>query len=68
MGCKLVRGETIYFVRHGGRKLRELDCEWLSDGYDQRLLPSVYTRSDGHESHNAYPAAIPIEIRTFEGS
>lgn len=68
MGCKLVRGETIYFVRHGGRTSGDLEREWLCDGLDGRLLPPVFTCSDGRTEMNHYPSAIPIEVRIFEGS
>jgi hypothetical protein len=68
MGCRLVRGETIYFVRQAGRISADLDGEWLCDGLDGRLLPPVYTCSDGRMAHAVFPGAVPVEIRTFEGS
>jgi hypothetical protein len=66
MGCRLVRGETIYFVRHGGRTAGELESDWFHDDMDARLLPRVYTRSDGHGANTLFPSVVPIEIKTFE--
>ena len=64
MGCRLVRGETIYFVRHGGRTNADQHAQWYSgDDTDSRLLPNVFTRSEGH---NPSSSVVPIEIRTFE--
>lgn len=68
MGCKLVRGETIYFVRHAGRTAGDLESDWFGEEVDQRLLPAVFVRSDGHAAPDSPAAALPIEIRTFEGS
>lgn len=68
MGCKLVRGETIYFVRHGGPTSGDLDAEWFWNDLDARLLPQVYTRSEGHAQQMLFPSVVPIEIRTFEAS
>lgn len=65
MGCKLVRGETIYFVRHGGERSQDLEPNWFRD-LDARLLPPVYALGrEGRESE-LFPSVIPIEIRTFE--
>jgi hypothetical protein len=67
MGCKLVRGETIYFIRHAGRTSgAEWEADWFRDETDRRLLPAVYVRSDGHSSSAASAAAFPVEIRTFD--
>jgi hypothetical protein len=68
MGCRLVRGETVYFVRQAGRATGDLEREWLCDGLDGRLLPPIYTFSEGHLPARAVAGAIPIEIGTFEGS
>jgi hypothetical protein len=64
MGCKLVRGETIYFVRHGGERSHELDPSWFSEV--DALLPRVYAGPDNREKTTPFPSVIPIEIRTFE--
>jgi hypothetical protein len=70
MGCKLVRGETIYFVRHGGITTPGLvEAEWyLDDSIDHRLLPKIYVNSSGRECPRVFSSVIPIEIRTFETS
>jgi hypothetical protein len=69
MGCKLIRGETIYFVRQGGPATSGIHAEWYRDDYiDGRLLPRVYTSSDEHPRPSVSPSVIPIEIRTFEAS
>ena len=65
MGCRLVRGETIYFVRHGGSTSTDLEAEWYGGEYDARLLPGVYVRSDGHSGPRPL-SVVPIEIRSFE--
>lgn len=65
MGCKLVRGETIYFVRHGGPTASDIEAEWYGDEADTHLLPCVYTRSDGRFPPQVCPA-VPIEILTFK--
>jgi len=67
MGCRLVRGETIYFVRHGGERCHELEPEWFQE-MDGCLLPRVYTLSNGRSEATPFPSVIPIEIRTFEPS
>ncbi len=64
MGCRLIRGETIYFVRHGGPTSTDLETEWYGTEHDARLLPCVYVRSDGRSSWNN--SVVPIEIRSFE--
>jgi hypothetical protein len=66
MGCKLVRGETIYFVRHGGERTHELDPSWFREL--DRLLPRIYEGSNSKGDTLAVPSVIPIEIRTFEAS
>jgi len=66
MGCKLVRGETIYFVRHGGERSHELEPNWF--GEVDVLLPRVYTGPDSGKELSKFPSVIPIEIRTFEPS
>jgi hypothetical protein len=68
MGCRVVRGETIYFVRQAGRTAGEIDGEWFGDGVDARLLPPVFTCLDGQVGLGGSPAAVPIEICSFEGS
>jgi hypothetical protein len=69
MGCKLVRSETIYFIRHAGRTSgADLESDWFRAETDHRLLPAIYVRSDGYSAPAAHTAAFPIEIRTFEGS
>jgi hypothetical protein len=67
MGTKLVRGETIYFVRHGGPNSAEMDPSFWDD-IDGRLLPRIYTRSGGHTEPPLFPSVIPIEIQTFKAS
>ena len=64
MGCRLVRGETIYFVRHGGPTVN-LEAQWCGDEIDSRLLPSVFVRTDGR-SCEMPGSVVPIEIRTFD--
>lgn len=68
MGCKLVRGETIYFVRHAGSTAADLHREWYNEDVDALLLPGVYIRSEGRSSAAQLPSVVPIEIRTFEAS
>jgi hypothetical protein len=65
MGCRLVRGETIYFVRHGGPTTLDVEAPWYGDEHDACLLPCVYTRSDGR-SLGIPQSVVPIEIRSFE--
>ena len=65
MGCRLVRGETIYFVRHGGPTSTDLETEWYGEEHDAPLLPCVYVRSDGH-AMNVPQSVVPIEIRSFK--
>ena len=67
MGCKLIRGETIYFVRHAGATSGDLHHEWHSDEVDALLVPGVYIRSEGRPPATL-PSVVPIEIRTFEAS
>jgi hypothetical protein len=67
MGCKLIRGETIYFVRHAGATSGDLHHEWYSEEVDALLLPGVYIRSEGRPPATL-PSVVPIEIRTFEAS
>ena len=67
MGCKLVRGETIYFVRHAGTNPGDLHREWYSEDVDALLLPGVYVRTEGRAPAQL-PSVVPIEIRTFEAS
>jgi hypothetical protein len=67
MGCKLIRGETIYFVRHAGSNAGDLQREWYNDDVDTLLLPGVYTRSEGRAAASL-PSVVPVEIRTFEAS
>jgi hypothetical protein len=66
MGCKLIRGETIYFIRHGGERSHELEPNWFSEV--DALLPRVYSRSEDRKEVISFPSVIPIEIRTFEAS
>jgi len=66
MGCKLVRGETIYFVRHGGERSHDLEPNWLKEV--DSLLPRVYSGTNGRKETTPFPSVIPIEIRTFEPS
>ena len=65
MGCRLVRGETIYFVRHGGPTSTDVETEWYGGEHDASLLPCVFVRSDGRPARLS-PSVIPIEIRSFE--
>jgi hypothetical protein len=65
MGCRLVRGETIYFVRHGGPTTTDLETEWFGEEQDAPLLPCVYVRSDGHVTNSPH-SVVPIEIRNFK--
>jgi hypothetical protein len=65
MGCRLVRGETIYFVRHAGPTTTDLETEWYGGEHDAHLLPGVFTRSDGHATR-VPQSVVPIEIRSFE--
>jgi hypothetical protein len=67
MGCKLMRGETIYFVRHAGATSGDLHREWYNDDVDALLLPGVFIRSEGRAPAQ-FPSVVPIEIRTFEAS
>lgn len=67
MGCKLIRGETIYFVRHGGGTAATLESEWLADDKDRRLLPPVFTRS-GRRRGNSPLTVIPIDVQCFDPS
>ena len=67
MGSKLIRGETIYFVRHGGPIYGGVEAEWLRDNAtDALLLPRLFTDSQGHRPASPFPSVVPIEIRTFE--
>jgi hypothetical protein len=69
MGCKLIRGETIYFIRQAGPTSTGIEAEWYRDDViDSRLLPRVYTCSEGDSGRAAGSSVIPIEIRTFETS
>jgi hypothetical protein len=65
MGCRLIREETIYFVRNAGNGP---EAEWYRDEIDRRLLPPVYIQQDGRARRAQFPSVVPIEIRTFEGS
>jgi hypothetical protein len=65
MGCRLVRGETIYFVKHSGSAAGETDRHWYSDPVDGVLLPGVYACRD-EQSPAKLPSVVPIEIRIFE--
>ena len=69
MGCKTIRGETIYFVRHAGAETRagELHDEWYNEDVDALLLPGVFTQPGGRPPASL-PSVVPIEIRTFEAS
>jgi hypothetical protein len=67
MGSKLIRGETIYFVRQAGRTSGEIDRDWLCDDLDGRLLPPIFVRSDGYSYPTTSPV-VPVEVRTFENS
>lgn len=67
MGCKLIRGETIYFVRHTGAIASDLHHDWYGDDVDALLLPGVFVRSEGRSPAH-FPSVVPIEIRTFEAS
>lgn len=67
MGCKLVRGEIIYFVRHAGGSASDLQREWYNEDLDTLLLPGVLLRSEGRAPAR-FPSVVPIEIRTFEAS
>ena len=66
MGCRLVQGETIYFVRHGGERSHELEPNWSNEV--EVLLPRVYSRPDDRKTSTLSPSVVPIEIRTFESS
>ena len=66
MGCKLVRGETIYFIRHGGERSHELEPNWFNE--TDALLPRIYAGPDNRKETTQFPSVIPIEIRTFEPS
>ena len=65
MGCRLVRGETIYFVRHAGPTSTDVAAGWFAGAHAARLLPSLYIRSDGH-APGLPPSVVPVEIRSFE--
>ena len=67
MGCKLVHGETIYFVRHAGCTSGDQHREWYNEDVDAMLLPGVFIRSEGRAPAKL-PSVVPIEIRTFEAS
>ena len=67
MGSKLIRGETIYFVRHGGPIHGGVEAEWLRDNpADALLLPRLFAGSEGHCPPSPFPSVVPIEIRTFD--
>lgn len=69
MGCRLVRGETIYFVRHGGPTHSGIELDWYGQDQDSRLLPRVYTHSDGRrEDFHPLNSVVPIEVQCFEFS
>lgn len=70
MGCKLVRGETIYFVRHGGpTSTTGIEAEWFGHEKDSRLLPRVFTHSDGRQVRpRAISSVVPIEVQCFDFS
>lgn len=69
MGCRLVQGETIYFVRHAGRLSSGVEGEWYGHEKDTRLLPRVYTHSDGRDSESRHlNSVVPIEVQCFEFS
>lgn len=65
MGCKLVRGETIYFVRHAGPTAGPIASPWLGDDRDLLLLPRVYTHSNGRQPHPGN-SVVPIEVQCFD--
>lgn len=65
MGCRLVRGETVYFVSRGGPDEGGLEADWFGTEKDARLLPRVYT--DGNDS-SSLNSVIPIEVQCFEFS
>ena len=67
MGCKLVRGETIYFVRRSGVSTGDAHREWYNQDVDALLLPGVFIRSEVRAATRV-PSVVPIEIRTFEAS
>ncbi|MGN6385355.1 MAG: hypothetical protein ACTHMT_03860 [Verrucomicrobiota bacterium] len=67
MGCRLIRGETIYFVRQAGPICPTDEPEWqLDDSIDNSLLPRTYSRSDGRSGPSS--SVIPIEIKIFKVS
>ena len=69
MGCRLVQGETVYFVRHAGRTSPGLEGQWFGDEKDTRLLPRVYTHSDGMAPESRQlNSVVPIEVQCFEFS
>jgi hypothetical protein len=63
MGCKLVQGETVYFVRHEGASTEEVAGSWYSEQVDSALLPCVYAQ--GKRLSAMSPSVVPIEIRIF---
>jgi hypothetical protein len=67
MGCKLVRGEIIYFVRHAGVTTSDAQSEWYNQDVDALLLPGGFTRAEVRAA-TRMPSVVPIEIRTFEAS
>jgi hypothetical protein len=64
MGCRLVRGETIYFVRQAGPTAADVEAQWYREEVDSVLLPSIFIRSDGRAE--LPQTVVPIEIRTFD--
>ena len=65
MGCKLVQGETVYFVRHEGASTEEVAGGWYSEQFDSALLPCVYAQGTPL-SPTMTPYVVPIEIRIFK--
>lgn len=65
MGCRLIRGETIYFVRRGGPTGAVSEIQCCGDELDSRLLPNVLINSD-RPSLELSSSVVPIEIRTFD--
>ncbi len=65
MGCRLIQGETVYFVQHhGGASAEEVARNWYSDQEDSALLPCVYWSGKRVPAQSL--SVVPIEVKVFE--
>jgi hypothetical protein len=65
MGCKVMRGETIYFLLHGGPASAAVESGCALDERDVRMLPPVYTNSEGRAGFSTL-SVIPIDVEALE--